>query len=163
MKGDEKLETEVAVIGGLSREELIDRWIKAHGRLPPTGARNELLIRSASWHLQARRLGGFSPETKRRLKEAIRRVEDEAQRKAGRRSGKGCSAVGVAKDVPPPEIRRQALHPGARLLRERNGWTHVVDVVENGFVFEGKIFSSLSAVARQITGVRWSGPRFFGL
>ena len=41
--------------------------------------------------------------------------------------------------------------------------TKVVDVTENGFQFDGKSYRSLSAVARQITGAQWSGPRFFGL
>ncbi len=52
---------------------------------------------------------------------------------------------------------------GTRLVREWHGRSHVVDVVEQGFVYDGKTFKSLSAIARAITGARWSGPRFFGL
>ena len=48
-------------------------------------------------------------------------------------------------------------------MREWNGKTHVVDVVDRGFVFDGKSYRSLSAIARRITGAHWSGPRFFGL
>lgn len=59
--------------------------------------------------------------------------------------------------------RRQILRPGARLLREWNGRTHVVDVIEGGFVYEAKVYRSLTAIAHQITGTHWSGPRFFGL
>jgi hypothetical protein len=40
---------------------------------------------------------------------------------------------------------------------------HLVDVTDNGFVFDGKTYRSLSAIARRITGAHWSGPRFFGL
>ncbi len=40
---------------------------------------------------------------------------------------------------------------------------HVVDVVEGGYRWQGERYASLSAVARKITGTRWSGPRFFGL
>jgi hypothetical protein len=39
----------------------------------------------------------------------------------------------------------------------------MVDIEENGFVYQGKPYRSLSAIARAITGARWSGPRFFGL
>lgn len=53
--------------------------------------------------------------------------------------------------------------PGDRLLREWNGKTHVVEAIEGGYVFEAKVYSSLTAIARQITGVHGSGPRFFGL
>jgi Protein of unknown function (DUF2924) len=55
------------------------------------------------------------------------------------------------------------LQPGARLLREWNGTTHVVDVLPDGFLWNGASHRSLSAIARAITGARWSGPRFFGL
>ena len=55
------------------------------------------------------------------------------------------------------------LAPGTRLVREWNGKTHHVDVVDSGFVWNGASHRSLSAIAREITGARWSGPRFFGL
>jgi hypothetical protein len=52
---------------------------------------------------------------------------------------------------------------GARLVRQWHGKTHTVDAVEGGFLWNGDRYRSLSAVAREITGARWSGPRFFGL
>jgi hypothetical protein len=51
-----KLEQEVAALGDLSRDGLAALWTKAHGALPPKGVRRDLLIRSAAWHLQAKRL-----------------------------------------------------------------------------------------------------------
>ena len=53
--------------------------------------------------------------------------------------------------------------PGGRLLREWNGITHVVEIGEDGFVWRDARYRSLSAIAREITGAHWSGPRFFGL
>jgi hypothetical protein len=53
--------------------------------------------------------------------------------------------------------------PGMRLAREWAGRRHEVAVIESGVVYEGRTFSSLSEVARAITGQRWNGPRFFGL
>jgi hypothetical protein len=38
-----------------------------------------------------------------------------------------------------------------------------VVVLEDGFDYEGERFRSLTQIARRITGVKWSGPRFFGL
>jgi hypothetical protein len=55
------------------------------------------------------------------------------------------------------------LKPGGRLIREWNGVTNVVDVVDGGFLWKGQRHASLSPIARAITGARWSGPRFFGL
>ncbi len=55
------------------------------------------------------------------------------------------------------------LQSGARLVREWNGVIHLVEVVEGGYVWNDDRHRSLSAIARAITGARWSGPRFFGL
>ena len=55
-----------------------------------------------------------------------------------------------------------SLRPGSRLVREWNGRSHHVHVLDNGFAFKGRVYRSLSAIAREITGAHWSGPRFFG-
>ncbi len=55
------------------------------------------------------------------------------------------------------------IKPGVRLLREWNGETHEVAVLELGFEYRSTRYRSLSMIARVITGARWSGPRFFGL
>lgn len=55
------------------------------------------------------------------------------------------------------------LQPGALLLREWNGTTHVVDIPPEGFVWNGSPHRSLAAIARAITGAHWTGPRFFEL
>jgi hypothetical protein len=57
----------------------------------------------------------------------------------------------------------KSLTPGTQLIREWQGQLHIVEILELGFRWNDKQFESLSAVARQITGTRWSGPRFFGL
>jgi hypothetical protein len=49
------------------------------------------------------------------------------------------------------------------LIRDWNGRRYVVDVVDGGFVLDGKHYRSLTAIAFRITGAKWSGPRFFGL
>jgi hypothetical protein len=57
----------------------------------------------------------------------------------------------------------QQIRPGTVLVREWQGKTHRVEVIEGGAVYRGRRYRSLSEVAREITGSRWSGPRFFGL
>jgi hypothetical protein len=170
-----KLEQEVAALGDLSRDGLAALWTKAHGALPPKGVRRDLLIRSAAWHLQAKRLGGLSAEPRRLLRSAISRVENE---RVARDSQGGSAAndrvnegqgsetaldVGSCAHVAAPPRQRRRLTPGARLVREWGGRTHFVDVIEGGYVFEAKVYSSLTAIAGRITGAHWSGPRFFGL
>ena len=70
------------------------------------------------------------------------------------------SNAGSGKITSAPSLQ---LKPGARLLREWNGKVHEVSALEDGrYAYAGKVWRSLSEIARVITGVRWSGPRFFG-
>ena len=62
-----------------------------------------------------------------------------------------------------PESGKPNLKPGTRLIREWEGEAHEVTVLEKGFRWRGQKYASLSPIAREITGTRWSGPRFFGL
>ncbi|MEZ5873214.1 MAG: DUF2924 domain-containing protein [Nitratireductor sp.] len=71
---------------------------------------------------------------------------------------------GVAKFLSVSPIRQaQSLPPGSRLVREWHGAIHEVIVQSDGsYLWQGRGWKSLSAIARTITGVHWSGPRFFG-
>lgn len=62
-----------------------------------------------------------------------------------------------------PKVRSASFKPGSTLIREWQGRRHEVEVVPDGFVWNGEKHASLSKVARLITGVRWNGLRFFGL
>lgn len=57
----------------------------------------------------------------------------------------------------------QLANRGSRLIREWNGRKHIVDVLPDGYLWNGKTWRSLSAIAKEITGTKWSGPRFFGV
>ena len=52
---------------------------------------------------------------------------------------------------------------GTVLVRDYQGRRHTVTVEPEGYVWEAQAYSSLSAIARAITGTAWSGPRFFAL
>lgn len=132
----------IAAIRDLDREALVARWRSVYGQPPPKGISRRLLERAAAYADQAKAHGGgLKPKTKRML---LRVADGDAP---------------DAKAAPP----KPELAPGSRLLREWNGRTHQVDVTNDGFVWNGESYRSLSAVARAITGARWSGPRFFGL
>jgi hypothetical protein len=63
----------------------------------------------------------------------------------------------------PSTKTKTRLSEGARISREWQGRRYDVQATDEGYLFDGKRYRSLSHVARAITGVRWSGPRFFGL
>src|SRR6266436_2147196 len=64
---------------------------------------------------------------------------------------------------PLAEPAKTQLKAGTTLVREWHGVSHRVTILDDGFDFRGERFRSLSEIARKITGVRWSGPLFFGL
>jgi hypothetical protein len=172
---------EVAAIGDLSRDELVAHWTRIYGCLPPAGVRQQLLRYAVAWHLQAKRLGGLSLQTRKAVMAAAARLASrdtvyerddgtsprrDQERSGYRRRGKpgdrrqsAESAFNIS-GVPAYRAKPQT---GARLIREWNGKTNIVDVLEGTFLFEGLEYASLSAIARKITGAHWSGPRFFGL
>ncbi len=53
--------------------------------------------------------------------------------------------------------------PGAVVIARVAGRQHLVTVLERGFVYGGRPFRSLSAIARAITGTTWNGFLLFGL
>ncbi|MFC5586814.1 DUF2924 domain-containing protein [Nitratireductor kimnyeongensis] len=129
--------------------------------------------RAILWH--TKHFGGVPDETRRLLSAAVRRVEQSLLSRHQCRSTAAADeersarigAAGVAGDClaqdARPQCQRRTLAPGARLIREWNGQTHTVDVIEGGYVFEARVYRSLTAIAGKITGTHWSGPRFFGL
>lgn len=176
-----RLEREVAAIGKLSREELVTAWFKVYRCPPPKGIKRPLLERAAAWHLQAKRSGGLSSMARKTLREAPNSRSNEItdiRRTEGIGSGMddGAQALGSTfspkpedqyrtRPEPDPALAQIPVppRPGSRLMREWNGRMHVVDVLADGYLLDGKTYRSLSAVAKRITGTHWSGPRFFGL
>lgn len=74
--------------------------------------------------------------------------------------GPGRVAEGTAT---PKRSKAERLKPGGRFIRDWAGTGHVVDVIPEGYRWKNRTYRSLSAIAREITGAHWSGPRFFGL
>lgn len=145
----------------LPRSELAERWHRIYRCPPPKSVKRGLLERAIAWHLQAKHFGGPSPSIKRRLADVasgLGRGKAVASRSSGTQNLAAVVSAGSRNFV-----RTTELTAGTRLIREWHGENHSVDVIEEGFVFEGRTYGSLSAIAREITGARWSGPRFFNV
>lgn len=133
-------DNDLARLSERSRDELIELWSINYGQMPPKGISRRLLERAAAYELQAAKYGGLKPQVRRRLLSATAREK--------------CS---------PTTASSRNLSTGTRLVREWNGRSHTVDVIDGGFEWNGVSYRSLSAIALAITGTKWSGPRFFGL
>ena len=127
---------EIAGLCGLSRADLVERWVGLHESPPLKTMTQDLLARGIAYEMQVRQIGGLTPSERKALGTLAR----------GRSS-------------PSPGL----LKAGTRLYRSWQGITQEILVLEGGYSWRGKSYASLSEVARAITGTRWSGPRFFGL
>ena len=129
------VQSALAELATLDRPTLGQRWEAAFGTRAPIGCQATLLRHALAWHVQTQALGKAGARQSRKAVQALTKT-----------------AAGAV-----------ALSPGTRLLREWQGQTHHVTVVTDGFEFDGRVWRSLSAIARSITGTSWSGPAFFGL
>ena len=102
----------------------------------------DLLIRAITWRLQSRTHGDLSRSIRQRLARLAQQLDT--------RGDTG-------------QLSAASLAPGTRLVREWNELTIEVTVLEVGYMFDDRHFTSLSKIARHVTGTQWSGPRFFGL
>ena len=133
---------ELASISELTIADLRAEWRRLYRSDPPKAISRDLLELAVAWKLQEKALGGHSYATRQRLK-SISDTLDAVGKLARRRA--------------------RSLKPGARLVRTWHGETHTVRVTDDGYEWRGKRWQSLTSIAREITGTKWSGPRFFGL
>jgi hypothetical protein len=122
--------------------ELRQQWRGLYKTQAPPNLSRELLVRAVAYRMQELALGGLRPEPRRQLLRIAQQFKETGE----------------------PAIRaRPELKPGTRLMREWQGRTYDVLVLDDGFSWQNTRYRSLSAIARQITGTPWSGPLFFGL
>jgi hypothetical protein len=126
----------------LDIRELREEWCRLYKTHPSPHLSRELLIRAVAYRMQEATLGGLRSEPQRQLRQIALELKQTGE---------------VAKRF------RPLLKPGTRLMRERQGRTYEVVVLDDGFFWQGSQYRSLSAIARKITGTAWSGPLFFGL
>ncbi len=140
--------TQIEELNRMSLDQLRKRWRDLMGTEPGRLGR-AYLIRRLAYRIQELAFGGLSANVRKQLTTIATQAQAaEAQAKTRKRR------------------RRRAGHQlqaGTRLLREWHGQEYEVIVQEDGFLFEGKVYGSLSAIAKQITGAVWNGRRWFGV
>jgi len=125
----------------LDIRELREEWRRLYKTDASPHLSRELLIRAVAYRMQEVALGGLRPEPQRQLRQIAMELKQTGEAKRFR-----------------PQLK-----PGTRLMREWQGRTYEVVVLDDGFCWQGTRCNSLSAIARKITGTAWSGPLFFGL
>jgi hypothetical protein len=136
-----RLDDELAALATMSPAQLRGRWLQTFkSAAPDVGHR--LLALALAHRLQVRTNGNLSSRHAREL-----------DRLASKYAKTGELDLDSA----------ASLKVGTRLVRQWQGATHQVEIVDAGYLYQDRQYQSLSQVARAITGSNWSGPRFFGL
>ncbi len=131
------LDAEIARLQSLGIVDLRREWSRLYRKPVPPALTKDLLWRMMAYRLQEQVFGGFDRQTKKLLDR-------------------------LAQGKKPKDLPRR-LKPGTVLVREYQGTRHEVMIIREGFVWRGTTYSSLSAIAGQITGTAWNGRRFFGI
>jgi hypothetical protein len=141
IRRDAEVEAEIALLSGLTHKELIDLWVQHYRNSPPKPISRKFLTRAIAYAIQVKHYGGLP----KRLRKELLRIARENR------------------SATPPRPQRRALSPCTRLLRDWRGGSHCVEVMDKGFLWNGRTYRSLSVIAREITGSSRNGPKFFGL
>ena len=134
---------QIAALKGASAPVLKAKWRALFESEPPPYNRRFLESRLA-YRIQELAYGGLKKETVERLRVLAKQYDG----KPGRRCKSPSDRLPIA---------------GTQLVREWQGVQHCVTIRGDDFEFQGGPYKSLSAIAREITGVRWNGWVFFGL
>ena len=144
----EFLQQEIAQLRDLDLDGLRLRCRNLFGRSAPAHLPKFLLLRIIAYRMQVSVYGDLTGNTRRSLDRLARGRAGEARSETTTRLG---------------QSDPQSLRAGTQFLREWGGVMHRVTVVDDGFLWNGLMYPSLSKVAHAITGTRWNGPRFFGM
>jgi hypothetical protein len=138
---DRKLADKIAALPALNKAELLAIWDENFGKSPPPKLRKQLMVPLLAYRMQEKEFGGLSHSARKRLREIAASMKSEKL---------------------PPRKDQAATQTGTRLVRSWHGEVHEAMATESGYLYRGRQFSSLSKIAREITGTQWSGPLFFG-
>lgn len=129
---------------------------------PSRSGNRDFLTKRIAWRIQSLAEGTLSQRARQRAAELAR---DADVRTTVPRVAKTPvpTAAPIAVHSAAVQPSKRLPMPGAAITRDYRGRTIVVTVLPKGFEFEGRVYRSLSAVAKAVTGAHWNGYLFFGL
>jgi hypothetical protein len=155
------VEVEIGDLEGMSLDELRLQWRNRWGRLAPTHIPRALLFRLIVYRLQAEAFGDLDPKSARFLDRLGDKLYSGSSRRDENVMGESDRVRKPGRPtsiVEPPSLVPK---PGSVLTREWRGRVERVIALDKGYAWNGATYASLWAVAFAITGVKWSGRRFF--
>lgn len=151
--------SQIRALGRMTMAELRAKYREALGE--PTTSHNAAYLRKKiAWRIQEVAEGGVSERAQARIR-AIQETAPLRERPPAR--APAATVADAAKAV--ERVARDPALPaiGSVLRKEHRGEVHEVTVTQGGFVYQGQTYTSLSTIAKVITGTTWNGRLFFGL
>jgi hypothetical protein len=148
---------EVAVLERLSVGQLRQRFAELFGEITQASNRTWLIKRIA-WRMQALAEGDLSQRARQRAAELVR----DADLRLNPPQSKTTTPTPPTEPVHmPTPVDRRLPPPGTILARPYKGQLVQVQVLTDGFAHAGRVYPSLSAVAKAVTGSHCNGFLFF--
>jgi hypothetical protein len=147
---------EVATLERLSVAQLRQRFAELFGEATAAGNR-AWLVKRIAWRMQALAEGDLSERARRRAAELAR----DADLRLNPPRSQTATATPLDPESVPTPIDHRLPPPGTILTRPYKGQLVQVQVLTDGFAYAGRVYTSLSAVAKAITGSHCNGFHFF--
>jgi hypothetical protein len=153
------LAKELASLQRMGTSELRSRYGEVFGE-PTRSGNRPWLIKRIAWRLQANAEGGLSERARQRAEELAREADLRLRPPAEARRVLPIGTPPSNSTIPFKSDQRLPA-PGTILVRHYKGEDLQIRVLADGFEYDGEVYSSLSAVARAITGSHCNGYHFF--
>lgn len=151
------IEKEVAAMRQMTICELADKYAEVFGESTRSRHR-QYLVKRIAWRMQANEEGDITERAKRRAAQLANDADLRVRPPRPRKERNDGTTTTVKTNLP---ARAAIPMAGTVITRQYKGKLLQVAVLHNGFEFEGKIYKSLSAIAKHITGSHINGLRFF--
>ena len=162
-----ELARDLAALPNLTVGQLRQRYANIFGE-PTKSANKTWLVKRIAWRLQAMAEGDLSERARQRAallaNDADLRLSPPTMRNVPTRNSHAGASISPATPEAAPLVSDRRLPlPGGILSRPYKGQQLQVTILQSGFAYQGKVFGSLSAVAKAITGSHCNGYLFFRL
>ena len=155
---EETIVSEIMALKAMPLKDLKKKYEEVFGAVKATSSNRTYLFRRIAWRIQELKDGSISEACRTKIKELIGELDPINNKKL---RAANASPASDGKNLTLRDVRLPI--PGTIITKNYKGATLQVTVLEKGFEYNGKHFKSLTALAKEITGLHWSGYNFFGL
>ena len=158
--------SQLAALESMSTAELTAKYLELEG-VQSRSRNRQYLIKRVAWLIQAAADGGLPDAAKQRIatlgdalpfvwRERVDPAPAAGAGKPGKQAKRGEADAAPGRDQRLPPV-------GSTFSRTVGRVVHTVKVLADGLEYRGQRYASVSQIAREITGTKRNGYRFFKL